>query len=107
MIATVGIGLAGVLVLAMAAALGCRKLCQRRVARALVIDSPNGIAESGYVTIGGIGQWIQIRGADTGNPMLLFLHGSGMTMTPFTPVLRGWRSTSQWSSGIGAVSAGR
>jgi pimeloyl-ACP methyl ester carboxylesterase len=105
MIATVGIGLAGVLVLAMAAALGYRKLCQRRVARALVIDSPDGIAESGYVTIGGIGQWIQIRGADTSNPVLLFLHGSGMTMTPFTPVLRGWEkhfTVVQWDRrGVG------
>jgi pimeloyl-ACP methyl ester carboxylesterase len=90
MIATVGIGLAGLLVLAVTAVLGYRRLCQRRAGRALVIGSPNGIDESGYVTIGGIGQWIQIRGEDTGNPVLLFLHGSGMTMTPFTPVLRDW-----------------
>ena len=47
MIATVGIGLAGVLVLVVAAGLGYRKSCQRRAARALVIDSPNGIAEGG------------------------------------------------------------
>jgi len=55
-----------------------------------VIASPNGISEDGYVRIGGTDQWIQIRGEDRGNPVLLFLHGSGMTMTPFTPVLRSW-----------------
>jgi pimeloyl-ACP methyl ester carboxylesterase len=90
MITTVGISLAGLIALAVVAALGYRRVCQRRAARALVIGSPHGIAESGYVTIGGIGQWIQIRGEDVGNPVLLFLHGSGMTMTPFTPVYREW-----------------
>src|SRR5260370_16356966 len=99
MITTVGISLAGLIVLPVVAALGYRKVCQRRVARALVIGGPHGIAESGYVTIGGIGQWIQIRGEDAGNPVLLFLHGSGMTMTPFTPVYRGWEkhfTVGQW-----------
>jgi pimeloyl-ACP methyl ester carboxylesterase len=37
--------------------------------------SPEGIQEAGYVPIGGIRQWIQIRGEDRGNPVLLFLHG--------------------------------
>jgi hypothetical protein len=30
----------------------------------LIIDSPNGISEAMYVSIGGIDQWIQIRGRD-------------------------------------------
>lgn len=74
---------AGVIVLAVGGALGYRALCQRRAARALMISSPAGIVEDGYVRIGGIDQWIQIRGQDRANPVLLFLHGAGMTMTPF------------------------
>lgn len=39
------------------------------------IRSPNGIDEGSYVRIGGIEQWITIRGEDRSNPVLLFLHG--------------------------------
>ncbi len=90
MIGTVALVAAGIVVLVAALALGYRAICQRRVARSLAINSPQGIAEDGYVRIGGVDQWLQIRGEDLGNPVLLFLHGSGMTMTPFTPVLRSW-----------------
>jgi len=90
MIGIVATSVAGVIALALVSVLGYRAACQRRVARSLEITSPDGIAESGYVKIGGIDQWVQIRGEDRANPVLLFLHGSGMTMTPFTPVYRDW-----------------
>jgi pimeloyl-ACP methyl ester carboxylesterase len=90
MIVTVATGLACLVVLAVACGLAYRAMCQRRTARSLAIRTPDGIAESGYVRIGGIDQWIQVRGEDRANPVLLFLHGAGMSMIPFTPVFRSW-----------------
>ena len=46
-----------------------------RNAQRYAISSPKGIDESQYVTIGGIEQWVTIRGWDRDNPVLLFLHG--------------------------------
>ncbi len=46
-----------------------------RNARDYAITSPNGIDEAKYVEVGGIQQWITIRGEDRNNPVLLFLHG--------------------------------
>ncbi len=48
---------------------------RQRNARDYAITAPNGIDEGKYVEIGGIEQWITIRGEDRGNPVLLFLHG--------------------------------
>jgi hypothetical protein len=40
------------------------------------IVSPNGIEELLEVPIGGVPQWISIRGRDRKNPVLLMIHGS-------------------------------
>jgi len=48
---------------------------QHEIAVALAIHTPNGSDEAMYVRIGGIDQWIQIRGQDRNNPVLLCLHG--------------------------------
>ena len=51
------------------------KFLRERTARTYAITTPKGIDEGTYVQIGGIEQWITIRGEDRENPVLLFLHG--------------------------------
>lgn len=81
---------AGAIVLTIAAGLGYRRARQHRVARTLVIDTPNGITEGRFVQAGGIDQWLQIRGRDRTNPILLILPGSGLTLEPFTARFARW-----------------
>ncbi|GAA2353930.1 alpha/beta hydrolase [Dactylosporangium salmoneum] len=71
--------------------LAYRAVLQRRRAAAARIDAPNKVVESRYVTIGGVEQWLQIRGEDRANPVLLVVHGGpGSPYSVFTPVLREW-----------------
>jgi hypothetical protein len=51
------------------------KFLRTRNTHTYQITAPNGIDEASYVKIGGIEQWITIRGEDRNNPVLLFLHG--------------------------------
>jgi pimeloyl-ACP methyl ester carboxylesterase len=51
------------------------KFLRARNARDYAINTPNGIDEGSYVKIGGLEQWITIRGEDRKNPVLLLLHG--------------------------------
>ena len=51
------------------------KFLRARNARDYAVTTPNGIDEANYVNIGGLEQWITIRGEDRKNPVLLFLHG--------------------------------
>ena len=83
------LGLAGVLVIVAAAGLGLRAYRQHLAAETLAIRSPDGVQEGAFVDIGGIKQWIQIRGEDRANPVLLFVHGGpgGSTL----PISSGWR----------------
>src|SRR5215475_9478460 len=79
----------GSIVVVLAVALGFIALRRRGVARRLTVPPP-GIAEHGYVRIGGVDQWVQIRGADRANPVLLMLHAHGASMIPLTPLYTSW-----------------
>src|SRR5690242_9994177 len=92
MLATVLTASAATLVAAPAAGLlGYRQLKRAANARRLAITTPNGIDESGYVRIGGIGQWISVRGEDRDNPVIVELHGGpGASNHIFIPRTREW-----------------
>ena len=75
-------------------ALGYRAYRQHKTADMLSISSERGVVESKFVTIGGVEQWIQIRGEDTNNPAMLVVHGGpGMSNIPVTNrSMRAWES---------------
>ena len=52
-----------------------RKNNQRQIAKKLVITSANAIVEERFVNVGGIEQWVSIRGEDHNNPVILIVHG--------------------------------
>ncbi|WP_432824574.1 alpha/beta fold hydrolase [Dactylosporangium sp. CA-092794] len=80
---------AAVIAIVIAAPAGFVALRRRAVARRLALP-PSGIDEQGYVRIGGVDQWVQIRGADRANPVLLMLHAHGASMIPLTPLYTSW-----------------
>ena len=45
------------------------------LAKQQALESSTAVHEAGYVQIGGIPQWIEIRGWDRTNPVILWLHG--------------------------------
>lgn len=66
---------AGVVTLLIASLAGYRALRQAQAAERQALHGPNAIEEAGFVRIGGIDQWISIRGEDRRNPVLAVLYG--------------------------------
>ncbi|GAA0708559.1 alpha/beta hydrolase [Dokdonella soli] len=68
----------------------CKETSRYADARAIVKDldhivAPNGVQESYKTRIGGIDQWLNVRGQDKANPILLFIHGG--PASPLMPTL--------------------
>jgi pimeloyl-ACP methyl ester carboxylesterase len=62
------------------AALGADSSSELNKARSVVADlnrivAPQGVQESFKLRIGGIDQWVYVRGQDLRNPIILFIHG--------------------------------
>lgn len=60
-----------------------RETVQNIIRDAEMIQTPRGINELKEIEIGGIKQWVSVRGQDRRNPILLFIHGGpGTTEMP-------------------------
>jgi pimeloyl-ACP methyl ester carboxylesterase len=56
------------------------------------VHAAEGVSEQMFVQIGGIPQWITIKGEDRNNPVVLFLHGGpGDALSPYADSMyAGW-----------------
>jgi pimeloyl-ACP methyl ester carboxylesterase len=108
----IGLGtFAVLLVSASILALGYRAWRQYETSRAMAIESPNGIVQTGFVRIGGIDQWISIRGQNRDNPVILLLHGGpGLAMSPLQVWFVPWEhafTVVQWDQRGAGLTYGR
>jgi pimeloyl-ACP methyl ester carboxylesterase len=82
----------GVLVAVATLGFVCHAPSSALAAQALPTRAPARVKEEMFVRIGGIDQWITIKGDDRNNPVLLFLHGGpGDALSPFADAMfAGW-----------------
>ncbi|MEO8114782.1 MAG: alpha/beta fold hydrolase [Phenylobacterium sp.] len=84
-----GIVVAVVVLAGLAAGYRAIRVGQR--AQEMTLRGPNAVQEAMFVRVGGIGQWVSIRGEDRANPVLLIVHGGpGGSMLPNQYLFRGW-----------------
>lgn len=85
----------------LASVLRARHAKQFAIPAPVAIPAPKGIEERQYVMIGGIEEWVTIRGYDRNNPVLLFVDGGpGDVTNPWTFAMFGpWEkqfAVAQW-----------
>jgi len=92
--------------------IGYRTWRHHQIARATMIDRAKGVDEAFFAPIGGIQQWLSIRGQDRDNPVLLLVHGGpGVALSPYPrDVLFAWTrdfTLIQWDQRGAAKTYGR
>jgi len=71
------------------ALLWAREVLQQHLTTTYAVKDPKGIEELKSVKIGGVDQWLHIRGRNRNNPILLFLHGGpGFPMIGFMDAIQ-------------------
>ncbi len=86
------LGLVALIVVVAVAALAWRAWRQHENEAMLAIATPNGIVEASFVKIGGVEQWVQVRGENRNNPVLLIVSGGpGFSLIPV-----GYRFLKPW-----------
>lgn len=78
-----------VVVLTCFAAAAYRYIGRAKVASAYAIRTADGVELVEPITIGGIQQWIEVRGQSASNPILLFIHGG--PGSAFMPIARSFQ----------------
>lgn len=75
MLKRIAVGALALIVLLCAAGLGYRAYVQHSIRESTRITAPEGIESLERIRIGGVDQWVLIRGRDRRNPVMLYLHG--------------------------------
>ena len=69
----------------------------------------SGLDEGLFVRVGGLDQWVTIRGSDPANPAILVVTGAGAAFSPMAPLFEPWQAgftVVQWDQpGAGATAA--
>ena len=83
--------LVAVLVLVVGGGLGYRAWRQHEGEALMRISAANGVDDALFVELGGVPQWVTIRGQDRGNPAILVLHGGpGSAIAGLAPAFVPW-----------------